>query len=215
MTTATQNQLAPSGVRMLTIVGNYPSGEAYSDTVQAGSSFEAMIRVLADRRYSDDGGDLEVSCIIDAQTGKVVDDRLLNAEHDLLTEVDAIEQVMEKVTALLPTLSFGALDSVHAVSGYDHLLAYTEYFGLVLAEAPQAFDGLTHGAGATSDEDMTLEFEDSQGLVHQFEPAVALLALAEAALQGGMTTAALQVKTLATVARSSLNLAALDALGAY
>ncbi|WP_425953121.1 hypothetical protein [Ralstonia pseudosolanacearum] len=215
MATATQNQIATSGARMLTIAGFYPSGQAYTDTVQAGSSHEAMIRVLADRRYSDDGGDLEVSSVIDAETGKVVDGKLLSADRDLLPEVEAIELVLEKVTELLSTTTFASRDSTEQSSDYYRYLAYTEYFGLVLAEAPHAFEGVSHGSGATSDEDMTLVFEDSQGLEHQFEPAVALLALAEAALLGGMTTAALQVKTLATVARGTVNLAALDALGTY
>ncbi|QWE97992.1 hypothetical protein [Cupriavidus sp. EM10] len=91
MTTATHNILTPSNIRDLTIFGFYPSGQKFSGTVKAGSSFEAMIRVLADRRYSDDGGDLAVSSVIDAETGRVVDGALLSAQHDLLPEVEAIE----------------------------------------------------------------------------------------------------------------------------
>ncbi|ABO59707.1 hypothetical protein Bcep1808_6820 (plasmid) [Burkholderia vietnamiensis G4] len=215
MITAIQNHTAQAVVRDLTIVGTYPSGEAYSNTVQAGSSFEAMIRVLADRRYADDGGDLVISRVLDARTGLPVDGVMLSAEHDLLPETEAIDQVIEKVTSLLPALSFGAFGGKHAFSSFDALRAYAEYFGLVLSEAPFALEGLSHGAGVSSDEDMTLEFEDSQGVVHEFEPALALLALAEAVLERGMCAAALQVKTLAMVARSSLNLAALDALGDY
>ncbi|AVA38020.1 hypothetical protein ACUXAV_004874 [Cupriavidus metallidurans] len=209
MTTATHNILTPSNIRDLTIFGFYPSGQKFSGTVKAGSSFEAMIRVLADRRYSDDGGDLAVSSVIDAETGRVVDGALLSAQHDLLPEVEAIEGVVQCVTDLISTMQ-PRMDG--DLSDRDRLFAYTEYVGLLLAEAPLAFEGLTHGAMEMSDENMTLEFEDCRGHVHYFEPAFALLTLAEAALQVEVTTAALQVKTLATVARSSLNLAAIDAL---
>lgn len=209
MATANHNILTPSNIRDLTIFGFYPSGQEYSGTVKAGSSFEAMIRVLADRRYSDDGGDLAVSSVVDAETGLVVDGALLSAQHDLLPEVEAIEEVVQCVTELISTMR-PRMDG--QLSDRDRLYAYTEYFGLLLAEAPLAFEGLAHGAADTLDEDMTLEFEDNQGHVHHFEPASALLALADAALKVEVTTAALQAKTLATVARSSLNLAAIDAL---
>ena len=209
MATAIQNIITPSNIRDLTIFGFYPSGQKFSGTVKAGSSFEAMIRVLADRRYSDDGGDLAVSSVIDVETGFVVDGALLSAQRDLLPEVEAIEEVVQCVTQLIPSM-LASMDG--DLSDRDRLFAYTEYFGLLLAEAPLAFEGLTHGDVETSDENMTLEFEDCQGHVHHFEPAFALLALADAALKVEVTTAALQVKTLATVARSSLNMAAIDAL---
>jgi len=210
MTIATQNQntTTQARVRALIVDGIYPSGDVFSDTVQAGSSFEAMIRVLADRRYSDDGGDLSISSVFDADTGDIVDGPLLSAQSALLSEAEAIEQVLEQVTSILSSASFDT------DAGRGALGAYMEYFGLVLAEAPFAFEAISKGAGEMSREDMTLEYEDFQGVVHEFEPAVALLALAEVALQREVNTAALQVKTLATVARSTFNLAAIDALSA-
>lgn len=206
MIIAAQNNTIQSGVRALTVDGIYPNGDGYSATVQARSTFEAMIRVLADCRYSDDGGDLAVSRVCDVATGAVLDKDLIPAEIALLTEVEAIGQVLEQVAGSLLTASFA--DDSSSLT----LRAYTEYFDLILSYAPHALSEVSGWAGDLSEEEMTLEFEDSKGKVHEFEPAAALLVLVEVALQHGDSVAAMQAKSLATSARSSLNKAAFDAL---
>lgn len=204
MTITAHNNTIISGVRTLIVEGGYPNGERYSDTVQASTTFEAMICVLADRRYSDDGGDLAISAVRDVATGAALDHDLIPAEIRLLTEVEAITQVIDTATAVLQS---GKYNSERPSC---ELRAYAEYFGLVLGEAPFAFDGLTVGPGATSREDLTLEYEDMAGDQYVFAPADALLELARIALQQEQSVAAIQVRQLALMAPGSVSIAALD-----
>ena len=64
-----QSQSTQPNSQSLLISGLFPSGESFSDVVDADSSYEAMIRVISQARYSDAGGDLEVIQVADARTG--------------------------------------------------------------------------------------------------------------------------------------------------
>ncbi|WP_218187845.1 hypothetical protein, partial [Pseudomonas sp. NBRC 111142] len=58
--------------RSLLISGLFPNGEPFAEEVQADSSYVAQIKVLAQCRYSDLGGDLDVTGLTDAATGSSV-----------------------------------------------------------------------------------------------------------------------------------------------
>lgn len=83
--------------RSLLISGLFPNGEPFAEEVQADSSYVAQIKVLAQCRYSDLGGDLDVTGLTDAATGSSVQDSLLSAKQDLLSEVEAVEYVIHTV----------------------------------------------------------------------------------------------------------------------
>lgn len=204
----TQKNTTSIGVRSFIVQGSYPRGENYSETVHAVSAFEAMILVLAGRRHAEDGGDLSITAVLDASTGRAIDAVLLSSADDLLTEAEAIEQVLDQVSTVSPTAIR------HAGVSASSLQAFAEYFGLVMSADCDAFCGLTRGGVDQPKDDMTLEYEDIQGAVHQFEPAVAMLALADAAYHDGAVAAALQVNMLATVARRAFNRAAVGVIDA-
>ncbi|WP_049820942.1 hypothetical protein [Methylibium petroleiphilum] len=192
-----------------TVVGFFPSGEGYSDTVLARDPEEAKIRVISDLRYSEEGGDLEVSCVLDA-AGKVVEDSTADA-FDMLVESDALEILITHLRETIPGPATSAADASEA-SEIDMLNTYLELFELVLSDAPHALDGLTIGADGYADEDLTLRFIDSMGADHEIIPAEALLHLARKSLQLGFGPAAAQIESLATRARSAVSLAVLEAI---
>src|SRR2546422_794155 len=88
-------------VHALTVVGFFPNGDGYSGTVMADTPIDATVRVLAERRYCEDGGDLEVSCVLDASTGDVVCDDV-GRPVQLLSDGDAISEVVSQVRADVP-----------------------------------------------------------------------------------------------------------------
>lgn len=193
-TTTTTDAVGPRG---LTVVGFFPSGEGFSDSVSARSPVEAKIRVLADCRYSGEGGDLAISCIIDDATGSAVEVGKSFEGVSLLTEHDAIEEVLQRI------IMAGAPDS---------LAAYIEFFELLLDEAPGVFCDLA-GRSADANEDRSVEFEDAMGESHVFVPSDALLKLADADLSHGFSVAATQLKLMVTRAGAALDWAIIDAFG--
>lgn len=202
-----QSQTTQAHSRSLLVSGRFPSGLAYSDVVQADTSYEAMIRVLAHCRYSDDGGDLEVVRLSDATTGAAVKDALLSADQDLLRDVDAVEYVLHTVQTSLDTGRNSWSDTES-----DKLRAYVEFFDLVLSQAPGVFDGLCSGQSVHSDEEIMIEFEDSRSLEFELVPADALLALGNAALEEGRVAAVYQVTTMSSLTRVTLSKACIKAL---
>lgn len=202
-----QSQTTQLNPQSLLISGLFPSGEAFSDVVEADTSYEAMIRVISQCRYSDAGGELEVIRVADARTGAQLPDALLSADQDLLREVDAVEYVLHTV---LTSLDKGRTTWTDEKSA--ELRAYVEFFDLVLSEAPGVFDGLCSGQSVTSDDEITIVFEDSRSLEIEFVPADALYALGAAALEEGRVAAAYQVLTMASLTRVVLSQACIKAL---
>lgn len=202
-----QPQTTQLNSRSLLISGLFPSGEAYNNVVDADSSYEAMIRVIAQCRYSDAGGDLEVIRVADARTGAQLSEALLSADQDLLREVDAVEYVLYTVQTSLDTGRTTWSDEKSA-----ELRAFVELFDLVLSQAPGVFDGLCSGQSLTSDDEITIVFEDSRSLETELVPADALYALATAALEEGRVAAAYQVLTMASFTRVALSQACIRAL---
>ena len=192
--------------RSLLISGLFPNGELLSHEVHADSSYEAQIKVLAQCRYSDFGGDLDVTGLADAATGSSVQDALLSAGQDLLSEVEAVEYVIHTVQK---SLDKGRIFSAGSAS---ELSAFVEFFDLILSEAPHTFDGLCSGATVADDEEITLDFEDSSSAEFALVPADALLVLATAALEEGRAAAAYQVLTMASITRVALSKACIRAL---
>ena len=92
------------------------------------------------------------------------------------------------------------------------LRAFAEFFDLVLSQAPGVFDGLCSGHSLTSDDDITVVFEDSRSLETELVPADALYALATAALEEGGVAAVYQVLTMAGLTRVALSQACIRAL---
>lgn len=201
-----QPQQSQAKTRSLLISGLFPNGELFSGEVQAGSAYEAQIRVIAQCRYSDAGGDLDVTGLTDAATGTPVQDSFLSADQDLLSEVDAVEYVIHTVQN---SLNMGRHYSAGTTS---ELRAFVEFFDLILSVAPQAFDGLISGDRVSDDEEITLDFEDSSSAEFGFVPADALLALATVALEEGRAAAAYQVLTMASSTRVALSKACIKAL---
>lgn len=175
-----QSQSTQPNSQSLLISGLFPSGESFSDVVDADSSYEAMIRVISQARYSDAGGDLEVIQVADARTGAQLTEVLLSADQDLLREVDAVEYVLHTVQTSLDNGRIAWPDEKSV-----QLRAFAEFFDLVLSQAPGVFDGLCSGHSLTSDDDITVVFEDSRSLETELVPADALHALASAALEEG------------------------------
>jgi hypothetical protein len=202
-----QSQTTQLSSQSLLISGLFPSGEAFSDVVEADTSFEAMIRVISQCRYSDAGGDLEVIRVADARTGAQLTDELLSADQDLLREVDAVEYVLYTVQTSLDTGRSTWSDEKSA-----KLRAYVEFFDLVLSQAPGVFDGLCSGQSLTSDDSITVIFEDSRSLETELVPADALYALGNAALEEGRVAAVYQVLTMASYTRVALSQACIKAL---
>lgn len=202
-----QSQIQASNSRSLLISGLFPSGEPFSDVVQADTSYEAQIRVIAQCRYSDAGGDLAVTRLADAHTGAAVQDSLLSADQDLLSEVEAVEYVLHTVqnSLIKGCTSAGGIRA-------EELYSYVEFFDLVLTQAPHAFDGLISGLKISSDEAITIDFEDSSGSVVELVPADALFALATVALEEGRVAAAYQVCAMASFTRVALSKACITAL---
>ncbi|MGP4922589.1 hypothetical protein [Pseudomonas lundensis] len=121
-----QPQTTQLNPQSLLIFGLFPSGEAFSDVVEADTSYEAMIRVISQCRYSDDGGELEVIRVADARTGAQLTEALLSADQDLLREVEAVEYVLHTV---LTSLDKGRITWSDEKSA--ELRAYVEFFDLV------------------------------------------------------------------------------------
>lgn len=202
-----QPQTTQLNPQSLLISGLFPSGEAFSDVVEADTSYEAMIRVISQCRYSDDGGELEVIRVADARTGAQLTEALLSADQDLLREVEAVEYVLHTV---LTSLDKGRITWSDEKSA--ELRAYVEFFDLVLSEAPGVFDGLCSGQSVTSDDEITIVFEDSRSLETELVPADALHVLGAAALEEGRVAAAYQVLTMASCTRVALSQACIKAL---
>ena len=202
-----QPQTTQLNPQSLLIFGLFPSGEAFSDVVEADTSYEAMIRVISQCRYSDDGGELEVIRVADARTGAQLTEALLSADQDLLREVEAVEYVLHTV---LTSLDKGRITWSDEKSA--ELRAFVELFDLVLSQAPGVFDGLCSGQSLTSDDEITIVFEDSRSLETELVPADALYALATAALEEGRVAAAYQVLTMASLTRVALSQACIRAL---
>lgn len=202
-----QPQLTQTNTRALLISGLFPNGEMFSDVAHASTSYEAQIRLIAQCRYSDAGGDLEVTRLADASTGSAVPDALLSADQDLLTEVEAVEYVLYTVQNSLDTGRRTSTDPASVT-----LRSYVEFFDIVLSEAPQVFEALSSGDPLSSEDDIGLMFEDSTGSENELVPADALYALAIAALEEGRVAAAYQVLTMANVTRVALSKACIKAL---
>ncbi|BFO07153.1 hypothetical protein ALQ08_200125 [Pseudomonas syringae pv. delphinii] len=192
--------------RSLLISGLFPNGDPFAGEVQADSSYEAQIKALAQCRYSDLGGDLDVTGLTDVATGASVLDSLLSAGQDLLSEVEAVEYVIHTVQN---SLNNGRTFSAGSTS---ELSAYVEFFDLILSEAPHAFDGLCSGDRVADDEEITLDFEDSSSAEFALVPADALLTLATVALGEGRAAAAYQVLEMASITRVALSKACIRAL---
>jgi hypothetical protein len=202
-----QPQTTQLNPQSLLISGLFPSGEVFSDVVEADTSYEAMIRVISQCRYSDAGGELEVIRVADARTGAQLTEALLSADQDLLREVEAVEYVLHTV---LTSLDKGRTTWSDERSA--ELRAYVEFFDLVLSEAPGVFDGLCSGQSVTSDDEITIVFEDSRSLEIELVPADALHALGAAALEEGRVAAAYQILTMASFTRVALSQACIKAL---
>lgn len=202
-----QPQTTQLNPQSLLISGLFPSGEVFSDVVEADTSYEAMIRVISQCRYSDAGGELEVIRVADARTGAQLTEALLSADQDLLREVEAVEYVLHTV---LTSLDKGRTTWSDERSA--ELRAYVEFFDLVLSEAPGVFDGLCSGQSVTSDDEITIVFEDSRSLEIELVPADALHALGAAALEEGRVAAGYQILTMASFTRVALSQACIKAL---
>jgi hypothetical protein len=193
-----------------TVVGFYPSGEGFSDTIQATRADEAKIRVIAGQMYSEDGGDIEVSCVLDA-TGQVVDDAVLGAA-DILSETAALESLIEhlrfKIVGPAEVTDVRPDDVVQT----NLLNAYLELFELVLSDAPYALELIEIGSTDYTEQDLTLRFSDSQGRDYEIVPAEALLALAQKSHELGWIPAASQIEELASKAGVPVSLAILEAV---
>ena len=186
--------------RAYTVTGYFPSGESYSDTVVALSPIDARIRVIASLRYEEDGGDLSVSRVMDASTGKVVEDGPL----DLPSESEALETLVFQLRGSIPSL---------ASSGETGTLnAYLELFELLLSDAPHALDGIAAGEEGYAEEDLMMQFIDSSGADHTIVPAVALAALVQKSQELAWSPAAAQLAELAARARVAVSLSIIDAL---
>ena len=204
---AVQQSLAD---RAFTVVGFFPSGEGFSDTVLARLPEDAKIRVIAGLRYKDEGGDLEVSCVLDA-AGKVVDEDSLDS-FCIMNELEAMDTLVAQLREAFP----GPATSEGAdVETIDKLNAYLELIELVLSDSPHALDGVSAGAAGYAEEDLTLQFIDSMGTQHEINPAQALSALAEKSLQLGWNPAAAQIEELALRAGSAVSLAIIHAICDY
>lgn len=192
-----------------TVVGFFPNGEGYSDTVLARDPEEAKIRVISDLCYAEEGGDLEVSCVVDA-AGKVVADSAGGA-FDMLVESEALELLISHLRETIPGPAISARSASEACE-VDTLNTYLELFELVLSDAPHVLDGLAVGAQGYADEDLMLHFIDSMGVSHEIIPAEALVHLARKSRQLGLGPAAVQLEALATRARFAVSLAVLESI---
>lgn len=193
-----------------TVVGFYPSGEGFSDTIRAPRADTAKIKAIAGQMYSEDGGDIEVSCVLDA-TGTVVDDVVLGAA-DIQSELSALEsllgQLRQQCTGLAEVMDGGPEDMVQA----NQLNAYLEFVELVLIDAPHALETINIGSTGYTEQDLALQFIDSQGREYRIVPAEALLALAQKSQELGWIPAASQIEELATKASRPVSLAIIEAL---
>ena len=213
MMSFTQQALQPH-VHALTVVGFFPNGEGYSETVSADTPIDATVRVLAERRYCEDGGELEISCIVDASTGAVVPADL-GCPVRLLPDGAAIFEVVSQVREIVPVGQVGAARGISAVSDLDTLNAYLELFELALDDAPRCFDRIGAGRHGDQEDDRAILFTDTFGVEHEIVPADALQVLASKALASGWSVAAAQVAQMAAVARSEVNIACMDAVAEY
>ncbi|MBG6083215.1 hypothetical protein [Rubrivivax gelatinosus] len=192
-----------------TVVGYFPSGEPFSDTVVASQPQEAQTRVTAGLRYAEEGGELEVSCVIDDATGQVVDQAPLDP---LMSESMALDSLVLQLRGALPgPAQVSGLDGF-TVAEIGKLTAYLELFELVLSDAPFALDGITVGAEGYADEDLTMRFIDSMGVEHEIIPAEALATLAATSLRLRFTPAAAQIEELAQRGRSAVSFAVLEGI---
>lgn len=196
--------------RAFTVVGFFPSGEGFSDTVLARLPEDAKIRVIAGLRYTDEGGDLEVSCVLDA-AGKVVDEDSLDS-FCIMNELEAMDSLVAQLREAFPGPATRVGGDVETI---DKLNAYLELIELVLSDSPHALDGVSAGAVGYAEEDLTLQFIDSMGTQHEINPAQALSALAEKSLQLGWNPAAAQIEELAFRAGSAVSLAIIHAICDY
>lgn len=201
-----------SSARDLTVVGFYASGTPFSGTVNAASPHEAKIHVLADRRYSEDGGDFCVSCVIDEATGKVVDEDSSASETLLLSEVDAVENLLQQMKSIVQDPKQIILPEGTCLQKVG---AFIQFFDHLLADQPDVFSDLAGGGRLIMDEDMEITFVDRKGAEHDFVPSEALGRLADLALQRQSSTAAVQLKSLVQAAGSNFDLAVHEAYGEY
>ena len=192
-----------------TVVGFFPSGEPFSDSVVVSQPEEAKIRVVAGLRYAEEGGDLEVSCVIDETTGKVVDETPLES---FLPESFALDTLVTQLREAIPGPALMPGLDVTAFGEIDKLNAYLELFELVLSDAPHALDGIAGGVEGYDDEDLMMRFIDSMGVEHEIIPAEALMTLASTSRHLGWTPAAVQLEELARHARSAVSLAILESI---
>ena len=195
--------------RAFTVVGFFPSGEGFSDTVLARLPEDAKIRVIAGLRYTDEGGDLEVSCVLDA-AGMVVEGSL--DSFCIMNELEAMDSLVAQLREALPGPATSDGTDVETI---DKLNAYLELIELVLSDSPHALDGVSAGATGYAEEDLTLQFIDSMGTQHEINPAHALSALAEKSLQLGWNPAAAQIEELTFRAGSAVSLAIIHAICDY
>jgi hypothetical protein len=200
-------------VHPLTVVGFFPNGDGYSGTVIADTPIDATVRVLAERRYCEDGGELEISCVLDASGAVVCGD--VGRPVRLLSSGAAIFEVVSQVRSDVPLAQAFAARGIAAVSDMDKINAYLELFELALDDAPHCFDRIGSGLDGDQEDDRPLFFTDSLGVEHEIVPADALKVLAEKALTSSWSVAAAQVAQMVSVARSSVNIACLDAVTDY
>ena len=181
----------------LTVVGFRPNGDSFKGTVCGATPFEAKMGLLADFRYSEDGGDLSISCVLDTSTGRLLDQVGVSSEEDLFTEVEAVDTVL-----------------FHASQGgsRERIKAYLSFFEYVLTDLPEVFDGLV-GGSRVAGEDLAVQYEDLKGRTYEFLPSQALLALAEKAMKSDRSGASLQVKKMAERAGVALDRAIAATLG--
>lgn len=193
-----------------TVVGFYPSGEGFSDTFHAAHATEAKIRAIAGQMYSESGGDIEVSCVLDS-TGKVVDAEVLGVD-DILSESTALGALIQHLRLEIT----GPAEVMHVrsedVASINQLNAYLELFELVLSDTPYALETLEIGSASYTDQDLTLHFFDTQGREYEVVPAEALLALVRKSHELGWIPAASQIEELAQKAGTAVSLAILEAV---
>lgn len=199
-------------LRSMTVVGFFPSGEGFSDTISVKTPFEAKIRAIAAHRYAEDGGDLDIVCVLDAVSGKVIDEQHCTADLDLMEEADAVETVLTEARALLLEEQSS---SVLAVSEGGLLAAQVEFLEYVLQEASEIFSSIVPGSNNVSGEDMTVEFTSVSGVIHDLVPSEALLAVVSSVLAKTESVAAFQVREMVLAAGHAIDLACLDALCDY
>lgn len=183
------------------VEGYFPSGAEYQETVLAEHCAAALVQVVSRLRYTDDGGELAVSSVQLLAAG--ADGAHLDVRQVQLTsESEALEMLVLSLRAQFSAR--GNLDS-----GTNAAL---ELFELLLADAPDALDGITASTEGYGEDDLTLSFFDTLDNEHRLVPGQALSELAKLSLDLGWSPYAAQIAAMTSCASQSVSLAVIDAI---